>query len=202
MEPESDWRDGFLFLGNQLSLDFLNTRPEVDGQPVELLPDAGALLRWLTAAELLSKRKAGEMGKTWAPGNAEGQMRGLHEFREAYRKIILEREAGRSLTPGSLSYLNGLLREHCFTDQVIRDDSGVLKRRRLFEPRRPLDALGPIVDAAVQLLVEGDPARIRKCDRCVLHFADTSKKGTRRWCSMEICGNRAKVAAYARRQRG
>jgi len=35
-----DWRDGFLFVGNQLSLDFLNTRPVIDGKPVELLPDS------------------------------------------------------------------------------------------------------------------------------------------------------------------
>jgi predicted RNA-binding Zn ribbon-like protein len=35
----------------------------------------------------------------------------------------------------------------------------------------------------------------------VLHFQDTSKKGTRRWCSMRLCGNRHKVAAYADRQR-
>lgn len=34
----SDWRNGFLFVGNHRALDFLNTRPVMDGQPVELLP--------------------------------------------------------------------------------------------------------------------------------------------------------------------
>ncbi len=201
MEPESEWRDGFLFLGNELSLDFLNTRPEVGGELVELLPDSGALLRWLVAAELLSKRKAKKLAKTWA-ASGEGQIRALHEFREAYRKIILKREAGRSLTPAYTGYLNELLKGHRFTDQIGRAAPGAaLTRGRLFEPRRPLDALGPILDAAVDLLVNGDPERTRKCAGCVLHFADTSKKGTRRWCSMQICGNRAKVAAYARRRR-
>ena len=42
---------------------------------------------------------------------------------------------------------------------------------------------------------------MRKCGECVLHFYDTSKKGTRRWYSMQLCGNRLKVAAYATRQR-
>jgi predicted RNA-binding Zn ribbon-like protein len=46
-----------------------------------------------------------------------------------------------------------------------------------------------------------DRNRVRKCDQCVLHFHDISKKGTRRWCSMQLCGNRLKVAAYAARQR-
>src|SRR5205823_8875066 len=34
-----------------------------------------------------------------------------------------------------------------------------------------------------QLFAEADRKRVRKCGHCVLHFYDTSKKGTRRWCS-------------------
>jgi len=45
----------------------------------------------------------------------------------------------------------------------------------------------------------GGRKRVRKYANCVLHFHDTSKKGTRRWCSMQLCGNRFKVAAYAAR---
>ncbi|MEV6399034.1 CGNR zinc finger domain-containing protein [Streptomyces sp. NPDC051907] len=47
------------------------------------------------------------------------------------------------------------------------------------------------------------PDRIRACagPECVLHFYDTSKNGTRRWCSMAGCGNRAKASRhYARRR--
>ncbi|WP_082661594.1 CGNR zinc finger domain-containing protein [Terracidiphilus gabretensis] len=42
---------------------------------------------------------------------------------------------------------------------------------------------------------------MRQCAVCVVHFFDTSKKGSRRWCSMNICGNKLKVAAYQRRKR-
>lgn len=40
--------------------------------------------------------------------------------------------------------------------------------------------------------------RIRKCEHeeCILHFLDTSKSGKRRWCSMEVCGNRHKAAEF------
>jgi hypothetical protein len=41
----SDWKDGFLFVGNQVALDFVNTRPVQNGEPMELLPDFPALLR-------------------------------------------------------------------------------------------------------------------------------------------------------------
>ena len=42
---------------------------------------------------------------------------------------------------------------------------------------------------------------MRKCESCVVHFLDTSKKGARRWCSMNICGNKVKVANYQQRKR-
>jgi len=50
-------------------------------------------------------------------------------------------------------------------------------------------------------LIATAPDRIRGCahDSCVLHFFDTSRNGTRRWCSMAACGNRAKASRhYAR----
>jgi len=70
-----------------------------------------------------------------------------------------------------------------------------------FDPRRPEDLFAPLAYSAATLFADVDRNRVRKCRRCVLHFYDTSKKGTRRWCSMRLCGNRLKVAAYAARQR-
>ena len=63
------------------------------------------------------------------------------------------------------------------------------------------DHPAPIVNAAADFLAESDFSRIRKCESCVVHFFDTSKKGSRRWCSMNICGNKLKVAAYQKRKR-
>src|SRR6266852_7709812 len=64
--PNSDLRDGFLFVGNQLALDFLNTRPVQNGEPMELLPDFSALLRWFQAAKLLSARDVAKLQQGWA----------------------------------------------------------------------------------------------------------------------------------------
>jgi predicted RNA-binding Zn ribbon-like protein len=46
-------------------------------------------------------------------------------------------------------------------------------------------------------------ARLKRCEgaRCSLLFVDTSRSGRRRWCSMERCGNRTKVAAHRRRRK-
>jgi len=70
-----------------------------------------------------------------------------------------------------------------------------------FEPRQPEDLFAPLADSAAKLFASVDHNRVRKCGQCVLHFYDTSKKETRRWCSMQLCGNRLKVAAYTARQR-
>jgi predicted RNA-binding Zn ribbon-like protein len=65
----------------------------------------------------------------------------------------------------------------------------------------PDDLYAPLANAAAQLFAEVDRTRVRKCSNCILHFMDSSKKGNRQWCSMQLCGNRAKVAAYTERQR-
>ena len=58
-------------------------------------------------------------------------------------------------------------------------------------------ALATIARDAVDLLGHAD-GRIRECeaDDCALIFYDGSRTNNRRWCSMQRCGNRAKVRAY------
>src|SRR5213083_2221033 len=57
--------------------------------------------------------------------------------------------------------------------------------------------------AVTELIRQGDPRRLRKCANptCRLMFYDTSKSGRRRWCSMQLCGGRAKVRAFYQRRR-
>ena len=196
----NDWRDGFLFVGNHLLLDFINTRPIMDGEPVELLPDSRALARWLGAAGLVDKSESARLMRRWsAPEFAAGAQE-PREFRERVREAVLKREQGEDVSPGVLKNLNGLLLDYPDLEQVAQGKAG-LERRRHFAPEVPEHAFAPLADAFADLLTAIPVSRIRKCSSCVLHFYDTSKKGTRVWCSMNLCGNRAKVAAFADRQR-
>jgi predicted RNA-binding Zn ribbon-like protein len=197
----SDRRDGFLFVGNHLSLDFLNTRLVIDGNSVELLPDCGSLARWLKAAGLVTAREAKRLERDWSGQPAFTRMLGeLRELREKLRQAVLQIEAGAVPSPTFIAELNHLLSTHPHIDEVIHADS-VLVRGKRFEPRTPLDVFEPVMDSVATLLTMPDKSRLRKCGSCVLHFHDTSKKGTRRWCSMNLCGNRSTVAAYTRRKR-
>ncbi|KAB7843778.1 CGNR zinc finger domain-containing protein [Streptomyces mobaraensis] len=63
-------------------------------------------------------------------------------------------------------------------------------------------ALGALAAAWSELAVTGEAARLKRCAEhgCAWVFWDTSKNRSRRWCSMRVCGNRAKARRYAARQ--
>ncbi len=200
---QEEWVDGFLFVGNQLALDFLNTKPILESEPEELLPNAAALERWLIASGIVSSQRKRKLVRTWRDSRpAEALVRKLIAFRERLRATVLRLEAGSLPADTFLAEIDMLLKEHPQRICLRKEDSKVV-REVFFEPQKPEDVWAPIVAATAELLSEIDLTRIRKCesDSCVVHFYDTSKKGSRRWCSMNICGNRLKVAAYQRRRR-
>ena len=197
---KSDWRDGFLFLGNHLALDFLNTHPVQNGEAVELLPDIDALLRWFRAADLLSSGEAASLRQQWG-GSARAQhvVEAMREFRERLRKQVLALERRGTVHRAGIDELNHLMAVHpMFTRLKTRGRASTTEL--WFDPRQPEDLFAPLAHSAAMLFAEVERNRIRKCGQCVLHFHDTSKKGTRRWCSMQLCGNRLKVAAYTARR--
>ncbi|MEO8025479.1 MAG: ABATE domain-containing protein [Bryobacteraceae bacterium] len=196
-----DWRDGFLFVGNQLALDFLNTVPVLDGGPKELLPDCASLVRWLVAAELISAADAKRIEPKWTADPAcDNMLDELREFRERLRDMVLALEHQIEPSHPFLAEINLQLAAHPYIDQLMPSEAGMIRSKR-FVPRTPLDLFAPIADSVAALLTAPDLQRLRKCENCILHFFDTSKKGTRRWCSMNACGNRSKVAAYTKRKK-
>jgi predicted RNA-binding Zn ribbon-like protein len=197
----SNWRDGFLFVGNHLALDFVNTRPLQNRDPLELLPDFRALLRWLQAAGLLSTRQAARLWQKWGESaQARRVLELARNLRERLRKELLAREQGAKVHQSTVDKINQLLAEHPMRYRLTRHKSKIASNS-WFPVRNADDVFAPIASAAADLFANVDRSRVRKCGNCVLHFYDTSKKGTRRWCSMQLCGNRLKGAAYAARKR-
>jgi predicted RNA-binding Zn ribbon-like protein len=197
----SDWKGGFLFVGNQQILDFINTRPVLDGGPKELLPDFRALLRWFQAADLLNSREVENLWKQWGESvRARRAVEAMRGLRERLRKEVLAWEPSGKVNHAAIDELNRLMAEHPMLTR-LKASGSASSMELWFETRQPEDLFAPLAHSAATLFAHVDHTRVRKCDQCVLHFHDTSKKGTRRWCSMQLCGNRFKVAAYAARQR-
>ena len=200
--PEAnEWIDGFLFVANRPILDLLNTKPILADGPTELLPDLRALEKWLIASETVTSAKANATLRGWRNSSeAATFLKQLIAFREKLREAVLRIESGSAPTDAFLTEVNSLLLQHPLP-ALLHKRGGRVVRETSLELAKPTDLWSPIVDATADLLAETEVSRIRKCESCVVHFFDTSKKGSRRWCSMNICGNKLKVAAYQRRKR-
>jgi predicted RNA-binding Zn ribbon-like protein len=200
-QADSDWRDGFLFLGNHLALDFVNTHPAPKGAPVELLTDFRTLLKWFQTAEVIDSADAARLSHLdRAPEKAHALATAL-ALREKLRRALISLEHNNGVPPDIIQEVNRLMASHPVLHRVENDGQGAWSFKQWFRPERPEDLLAPLAYAAAQLFTETDFKRIRKCANCILHFQDTSKKANRRWCSMRLCGNRFKVAAYAAKHR-
>jgi predicted RNA-binding Zn ribbon-like protein len=200
---QSEWVDGFLFVGNQLALDFLNTKPILEREPQDLLANAAALERWLIASGIVASPKNRALVRTWRDSRqAKAFVRKLIAFRERLRTAVLRVESGSLPEDAFVAEIDRRLKEHPQRTSLRKEGSKVVSHV-FFEPRTPEDVWAPIIAATAELFSQVEPSRIRQCESqsCVVHFYDTSRKGSRRWCSMNICGNKLKVAAYQRRRR-
>jgi predicted RNA-binding Zn ribbon-like protein len=147
--------------------------------------------------ELRARAMPGELDKVADPARA---------LREWFRAFV-RKHMGRSLTPKALRELgplNRLLeRDEAFSQisRPSRSDGDRLELRMTRRWRSPEALLLPIGEALARFVCEEDFANVRACGghSCTLVFADRTRRRARRWCSMAVCGNRAKQAAHRKR---
>ena len=194
----------FVFIGNHRALDFVNTEVAADGELRDLLGGLPDLIGWLAQAGAIDRNTARTALAKWEGKRAgEAVLEGAREFRASLRRLADAAAAGRRVPRATLDRINDLLARGTGMTQVVPGDDGFVARRGL-RLDEPADLLVPIAEAAADLLCHADLGRIRRCAHpsCVLYFLDGTKNGTRRWCDMRTCGNRANAAAYYRRRRG
>ena len=193
----------FLFVGNHLCLDFINTQLVLNGQPADLLATFSDLVMWLVQVHLLTQNEAKKIEKQWG-----SQVKGTEileqtrAFRATLREMVERIAVGRPVPQAGIEAINEMLRYRVGYPQLTRR-SGKFERRYQAEPRDANHLLGLLAEAASDLLCTSDFSLIKKCQNpaCILFFYDTTKNHARHWCSMSLCGNRSKVAAHYRRHR-
>jgi predicted RNA-binding Zn ribbon-like protein len=202
------------FIGDDLALDFLNSVAVPSGHEIEWLANGGDLIGWLEQAHAVPAGIAAHLRKTAGPRALNAVAAQARELREWFRtfvrehagKLLRERDL-RELTP-----LNALLaRDQAFRQIEIAGvrmgENGQPGRALRWQAQRHWDSpkalLLPIAEAMGELVCEKDFTLVRKCESptCTLWFLDVSKGHARRWCSMAVCGNRAKAAAHRARAR-
>lgn len=189
-----------------LCLAFANTRYwRGRPQPTETLNGFGAVLTWLernsgSAPGLLSRARA------WAAGQSAGTERAGEEavgLREAIYRLFTAVATDQAVAPRDLEQLNHALADAPPRARLIRGSKGFGWAASDAAPTVPA-LLAPVLWSAADLLTYADDRRLRRCanEECLWLFMDHSKGGTRRWCDMNSCGNRAKAKRHYQRTKG
>lgn len=192
-------------LGGALCLDFVNTADWEGAVPMtDCLTNYADLLIWSRDVELLSEAHCFELRE-----HAKCE---LHEASRVFHRAIALRSTIRGLfraiahdqppTDEALHHLNAELAQalpHLTLGRLA--DSYVWQWSD--RPDHLDEMLWPIAWSAAQLLQTPEQLdRVRECsgDECGWLFIDASRNRSRRWCDMKVCGNRAKVNRYHKRQ--
>lgn len=201
-----DPRPAAIFIGDAAGLDFLNSVATPVDTPVDWIDDGAGLLSWLDQARLVSGDVLQSIRTRALPREIDAVAAQARELREWFRDFVY-RHKGRQLALKGLSELeplNRLLeRDERFSRIVLRHDSrpAPLELQEMRRWRSPETLLLPIGVALARLIVTEDFSYVKACEgpACTLLFADHTRGHARRWCSMAICGNRAKQAAHRQR---
>jgi predicted RNA-binding Zn ribbon-like protein len=201
--PIVQHRPPAIFIADSLGLDFLNSIATPVDTPVDWLDSGDGLLKWLAQAKLVPANALDELKARAMPGELDNVADQARALREWFRGFV-RKHMGRPLTPKALRELgplNKLLERDEAFSQISRhhqrdDDRFELRAMRRW--RSPESLLLPIGEALAKFVCEEDFADIKACEghSCTLIFADHTRRRARRWCSMAICGNRAKQAAH------
>ena len=197
-----------MFIADSLGLDFLNSIAIQVDTPVDWLDDGDGLVKWLAQAELVPAEILDELKSRAMPGELDKVADQTRALREWFRGFV-RKHMGRPLTPKALrelAPLNRLLERDEVFSRISRRRRGKgdgLELRTMRRWRSPESLLLPIGEALAAFVCEEDFAAVKACEgrNCTLLFADHTRRRARRWCSMAICGNRAKQAAHRNRLR-
>ncbi|MFT4124389.1 MAG: CGNR zinc finger domain-containing protein [Microbacteriaceae bacterium] len=172
------------FDAGAIALDTVYTGPTPDDPHRELWPDAAALGAWI--GERFDEVDPAAIG--------ERELADARTLRAAVARAALDRAAGRALESADVDVINLFA---ATPDIPPRLAGG--SRRAGRTTARVGQALAELAREAVAMLEE--PGRIRACaaEGCRVVFYDSSRSANRRWCSMQRCGNRAKVRAHRAR---
>jgi len=214
----TDMRPGPFFIADSVGLDFLNSVAVPNGTEIEWLASGKDLLAWLRQAGLVPDEVLDTFRKSARPGQLDAIAAQGRALRDWFRPFVYK-HMGRPIEPRALRELeplNQLLaRDQEFGQIVVRDRARTPKlgRKSAAESRSglawrrerrwqsPDSLLIPLARSLAELVCAEDFTYVKACEgpTCSLLFIDRTRGRGRRWCSMAVCGNRAKQAAHRKR---
>jgi predicted RNA-binding Zn ribbon-like protein len=193
-----------IFVGDATGLDFLNSIATPADAPLDWIGDGAGLMDWMAQARLAPDDVLEALRARALPGELDRVADQARALREWFRSFVRAR-MGTSLTSSALADLAplNLLLSRDESYRRVAPSGGGLALETLRRWRTPEALLAPIAEALARFVCTEDFADVKACEgpNCTLLFADHTRGRRRRWCSMAICGNRAKQIAHRQRLR-
>ena len=194
-----------MFIADARGIDFLNSIATPVDVPVDWIRDGEGLVDWLRQAGLVPEQQLNEIAERALPGELDRVADQARDLREWFRAFVIDR-MGTPLDANmlkDLAPLNRLLERDEAYGRIVLHDGSHLAFEMARRWRLPESLLLPIGEALARVVVEEDFTQVKACQgqSCTLLFADHTRGHARRWCSMGVCGNRAKVSAHRNRRR-
>ena len=197
-----------ILVADSPGLDFLNTVATAADTRLDWIDNGEGLLSWLAQAELVPSEVLTKLRRQTPPGELDKVADQARHLREWFRAFVMAHK-GRPLQAADLrelKLLNRLLERDEAFSQVMPGDPGderVLKLKMVRRWRTPESLLLPIAETLARFVSTEDFSNVKACEgpSCTLLFADHTRGRARRWCSMAVCGNRAKQAAHRHRMK-
>jgi len=203
-----------LFIADDQALDFLNSVAAPWGTQIEWLGDGRDLLAWLEQADLVPAEVLLQYRENTPPRALDEIAVQARELREWFRAFVAA-HASQRLTSSALADLERInrllagdetygqieiraIKTQDTAQETWRTCASPLQWRQHRRWGAPEDLLLPIAAAMSDLICNADFERVKNCGgaTCTMWFHDISKNHTRRWCTMAVCGNRAKAATH------
>lgn len=188
-----------------LCLEFADTRYWRGTQPpTESLHGIEDVVAWCRSMGTLDEAADTALRAWWRehPQRAAAAFDEAVALRESIFTVFSDASAAHAPAPDALDRLNGALASAPARANLRIADGGYVWELPAPTPDAA-SLLAPVLWSAGDLLTGPRLGRVRRCanDKCLWLFLDESKSGTRRWCSMSACGNRAKAHRhYAKRK--
>jgi predicted RNA-binding Zn ribbon-like protein len=183
-------------LGGRLSVDFVNsnaTNSELSWEHLIDFLESTSIVSAERGTQLLSLPQSD-------PQAAEALLLKARRLGSALRKVFAAMLRKQRMAREWIDPVNEILRVTEGHDELVGQDS--IWKIEFVAREGGLDwLLAAVARSGAEIIAEGARARLRLCanPHCGLFFYDDSRTRRRRWCSMAVCGNRSKVAAFSRK---
>lgn len=195
--------DPFL-VADHVALDALNSRCSPSGEEIDWWDSGRGFITWMSAANLIDSEGADRIISEQSVAQLNLIAERARVLRETFRGLVIARVTEqRPASAAALKILNRHLSKGARYPQLTQSDSGHMRLEWQASKKGPDQLLGLLAQPMAELLVSPRFSNVKNCEwpPCTLWFLDVSKNGKRRWCTMSVCGNRAKAAAHRARKK-